>query len=372
MRYNKHMRRVLLFVILLLIVGVLLVNGVKHKVKQDLAQPLISAQISPTPVSQKTVPIASGEHDTTSLFVPYWTIAGGDLSETDYDQYLYFGVTPAKNGINKDENGYARLESFVSSVPEGKEKLLVLRMLESDSNLAILKNKEMQKKVIAETAALAKEHGFDGVILDLELSAIPFDSLIAQIREFNAEFYTGIKQSGLSYGITIYGDTFYRLRPFDIKAIAQNTDNILVMAYDFHKSRGNPGPNFPLAGKNTYGYDMATMSDDFLKFVPKEKMTVIFGLFGYDWEVDNKGNATSHGEALTNHEITKQFLSGCQYENCSIKRDAPSEETFIRYTDDGKKAHTVWFEDTESVKAKQSYLRGKGITSFSFWANSYF
>jgi spore germination protein YaaH len=366
------MRRFLLVIILLLAAAMILVNGVKQKVKDDLAQPFSATQLSPTPVSKQTVPITSGDHDKTSIFVPYWTLESGDLTDSNYDQYLYFGVTPAKNGIDKDEKGYENLDSFITSVPSGKEKLLVLRMLESDSNFEILKNKQLQQKVINDTKALAKQNGFDGVVLDLELSAIPFDSLIAQIRDFNADFYSEVNKSGLTYGITIYGDTFYRLRPFDIKAIAKSTDKILVMAYDLHKSRGNPGPNFPLAGKNIYGYDMQTMSDDFLQFVPKEKMTVVFGLFGYDWEVDTKGNATSHGAALTDNEITKQFISGCSYDNCSVKRDQDSKETIIHYTNDDHKTHNVWFEDMESVKAKQSYLRGKGINSFSFWANSYF
>lgn len=365
------MRGFLLLLILLIVAGVFLVNGVKQKVKNDLAQPLASSsQTSPTPAHDKTVPIVSEAHDTTSLFVPYWTL-GTSFSDTAYDKYLYFGVTPGAKGINEDENGFNKLEDFTSEVPDGKHKLLVLRMLESDNNLAILKDKQKQKQLIAETNTLAYENGFDGVVLDLELSAIPFDSLIAQIRNFNADFYAAAKRSGLSYGVTIYGDTFYRLRPFDVKAIGQNADTIYIMAYDFHKSRGNPGPNFPLNGKNTYGYDMAAMSDDFLKFVPKDKLTVVFGLFGYDWEVDGKGNAVSHGEALTEQEITGQFIADCKFDRCNYNRDSESKETSVRYSDNNK-AHIVWFEDIESVKAKESYLRGKGITSFSFWANSYF
>lgn len=366
------MIRSILLILLIAGVGVLAVNGIKAKVKHDLSQPLAASVGAPSPASKETKRIPASGSDATSLFVPYWTLNGADFTESDYDTYLYFGVTPTKDGINTEENGYRQLDRFVSAIPEGKKKLLVLRMLDSGNNSAILKSSSLQKKVIGETIALAKEQGFDGIVLDLELSAIPFDSLVNQIRDFNSLFYTQTKGSRLSYGIAIYGDTFYRLRPFDIKAIAQKTDTMYLMAYDFHKSRGNPGPNFPLLGKDRYGYDVATMSENFLRFVPAKKLTVIFGLFGYDWVVDDRGTATEHGDALTLNEITNTFIEDCNFGSCVIKRDPVSGETQISYTDENNKKHRVWFEDMQSVEAKEAFLRGKGINSFSFWANSYF
>lgn len=365
------MLRVFLAIFLLIGAGVLTVNAVKEKVKRDLAQPLVVSNVSPIPSDKDFKRVASTGSDTTSLFVPYWTLQIGHSFESDYNQYLYFGITPGNNGINANEDGYAKLGTFAEQVPEEKDSLLVLRMLDTKSNSKILGNKNLQKTVITETIAAAHEYGFDGVVLDLELSAIPFDSLIAQITDFNASFYDQTKASNLSYGMTMYGDTFYRLRPFDVKALSQKTDMMFIMAYDFHKSRGNPGPNFPLLGQETYGYDMATMSDDFLLFVPQEKLTVVFGLFGYDWQVDKNGKATQYGDPLTNNEINQQFITNCSYENCLIKRDSLSGETNVRYAD-ADKQHSVWFEDMESVEAKQAYLRGKGINAFSFWANSYF
>lgn len=365
------MFRVFLLILLIVGAGVLALNGIKAKVKQDLAQPFASSAVSPSTLQQTKYIPATGS-DTTSLFVPYWTLKDVDFTGDDYDQYLYFGIAPTKTGINTNESGYSQMKQFTAAIPQGKGKLLVLRMLESDTNSAILRSTSQQKNVIGETIRTAKEQGFDGIVLDLELSAIPFDSLIVQIRDFNTAFYTQTKASGLSYGIAIYGDTFYRLRPFDVKAIAQKTDTIYIMAYDFHKSRGNPGPNFPLEGKDTYGYDMATMSDDFLRNAPPEKIIVVFGLFGYDWKVDAKGSATEHGEALAYNELANKFLRGCEFKNCSITRDAVSGETKITYTDKNNGKHTVWFEDNESVEEKQAYLRNKGINNFSFWANGYF
>jgi spore germination protein YaaH len=55
-----------------------------------------------------------------------------------------------------------------------------------------------------------------------------------------------------------------------------------------------------------------------------------------------------------------------------ITRDPKSAETKITYTDADKKQHVVWFEDMESVAAKEAYLKTRGISKVSFWAYSYF
>jgi spore germination protein len=264
------------------------------------------------------------------------------------------------------------LNSFLENVPQDKEKFLTLRMIDTPNNLKILKDPVKQNALISETIALARDNGFDGVVLDLELSAIPFDSLIKQISSFTKELHAGTKKKDLKLSVALYGDTFYRLRPFDVKAISQESDNIMLMAYDFSKSRGNPGPNFPLKGREVYGYDFEKMIEDFLKFVPAQKVTVIFGLFGYDWEVDGNGKAVSYGDPFTYQQIENKFLGTCAFEGCSIKRKNDSHESEIQYKDTEGKSHRVWFEDKESISAKQKYLKQKGISSYSFWANSYF
>ncbi len=363
------MKKLGLLLLILVSVGFLALFSfkfVKEKVRKDLNQPVSYPSVTIAP----TLKVNKKQDEKTSLFVPYWTlkheIAG------DYDEFIYFGVTPGIAGIDKSDAGYSNIDTFLELVPQGSKKLLTLRMIDRERNFATLKDPSLHKKVISDTIALSKEHGFEGIALDLELSAIPFDSLIQQINAFTKLFYQQAKKNNLQFSIVIYGDTFYRIRPFDVKALSSNSDRIFIMAYDFHKSKGNPGPNFPLGGKDEYGYDLAKMTDNFLEFVPARKTTVIFGLFGYDWIVDNKGKSLGNGGPLTYAEIKDEFIGNCLYTNCSIKGDKKSAETEIRYTDAEDRDHIIWFEDMESVAAKKKYLKERGISSFSFWANSYF
>jgi spore germination protein YaaH len=358
------MKRLLVLVLIVMVTAFILFRVLRAKVSHDLAQPVYQAVLTPTP----TIAIDPLQSTSTSLFVPSWTM---DTITGNYNEYIYFGISPTKSGISTSDT-VKDINIFQKDVPAGKKTLLALEMENTDINGVILQNKSLQQKIDSQAVALAKENGFSGIVLDLEMGGIPFSSLIDEINSFVTMLDTQTKAQQLSFAVTLYGDTFYRLRPFDVKTIAAHSDMVMIMAYDFHKAHSNPGPNFPLYGKNTYGYDMGQMSDDFLQAVPNQKLGVIFGMFGYDWPVDNQGNAVGQGVAITDSQIENKFLNGCSFKDCVITRDPLSTEMEIHYTDDNNQKHIVWFEDMQSVKQKEQMLRKKGIGNFSFWANSYF
>lgn len=365
------MKRWLLLCILSLVIGFAVFTlfiRVKQHIKKDLAQSLQYPTSVPTPT---TILHLSTSATTRSLFVPYWSLKPeNDLGS--YQQYMFFGISADENGINTQDASYKNIGNFETAVRAGGKTILVLRMLDSDTNIAILKKIASQDTIIDQTIAIAKKQRFSGVVMDLEIQALPFNNLEEQITAFTAKFYSQLRRNDLTFGITVYGDSFFRLRPFDIKNLAHNADQLMVMAYDFSKSRSNPGPNFPLQGKETYGYDLTKMADDFLQYVPLEKLMVVFGMFGYDWKVDNQGNTVGLGEALTDNQIRQKFLDTCSFIDCSVRHDLRSSETEVTYTDSMGEKHIVWFEDMQSATIKQKYLQERGIDSFGYWANSYF
>ena len=365
--YNGEVKRFIVFSLVIVIVLFGVLQIAKKKIGNDLRQPVGESIVSPSP----TLTIEKNGEKEKLLFVPYWTLTDDEPIDTEYDTYLYFGITPDKNGIVAEE-GLQAMERFTESVPDGKRRLLVLRMIDSTINAEVLGDTALQQKIISQTIEQAEENNFQGVVLDLEMNAIPFTSLIEQINTFNKLFFDEVKKSIMEYSLTMYGDVFYRIRPFDMKNLSQNADTVLIMAYDFHKSRGNPGPNFPLAGKAVYGYSMKDLMNDLLRVVPSSKVVIIFGMFGYDWEVDNAGKGVSQGKPVTLKQVTNKFLQGCPYKNCSITRDEQSSETNILYTDDAGQKHSVWFEDTLSSVQKQQYLQTMSIGKYAYWAYTYY
>lgn len=314
----------------------------------------------------------------TSVFIPYWNTSSKSITipsipvpglSYDPESVIYFGITPDGNGINKDDDGYKSVNE-VNGI-----KILTVRMLDSDQNLKILTDKKWQDNIITDTIQIAHDNDYQGILLDFEISALPFQTLQNQITQFINTFSSSVhntNQKPLSFGITIYGDTFYRARPFDLQKIEPSVDMFYIMAYDLHKAGGSPGPNFPLKGSEKYGTDLESSIEKFVAIIPPTKLSVIFGMYGYDWTVDENKRSIKTAKAKSLIDIKKEFLDNCSWKNCLDTRDEESTETEVDYIDDNLNYHIVWFEDEQSVAKKIEFLKTKGITNYSFWVNGYY
>lgn len=302
------------------------------------------------------------------IIVPYWTLPKDDIG-SGYNTFLYFGIAAGKSGIDESDPGFKNLEAFKTFV-NSKNSYLVVRMLGSSENLDILKEKSLQESIIADSVKIAKENSFSGIVLDFETQGLPFDNLMQRITSFHSLFQEKAHLKDLSFGTFIYGDVFYRLRPYDVENISKVTDRIYVMAYDLSKAKGDPGPNFPLDGKELYGYDFKTMVSDFLKVVPSEKLTFIFGMFGYDWTVDEKGRVIGMAESKSTLGFEK-FMTDCIDKNSCNVANNKSYGVKITYKKENEN-HQVWFETYASEKEKEAYLSSQNLHSVGFWAYSYF
>ena len=363
-------------VIWVILAGALLFWGYRLWAQARKSQPatekmLIAPSFSPT----KKLVVANKEK---SLFVPYWSFGSAqdktnleDLSPK-YDRLIYFGVAANKQGIDRQDNGYQQLESFNKMVKGGQEKFLTLRLLNTADNLKILADSTTQQKIIKDSVELAQRYRFQGVVLDLELSVLPFEDTAKQVNQLVAGFYQQTQDRQLKLAVALYGDVFYRKRPYEVEIIANNCDEIMVMAYDFHKSYGEPGPNFPFIGKEKYSYDFQTMVGDYLKVVPPEKLSVIFGLYGYDWTLGLQGKPLKSAEAVTLSQIEQKFADPCPFTACQKSTDKHSQESTITYQDEDGRKHSVWYEDQRSAAVKTEWLSEQGIGNIAFWAHGYF
>lgn len=326
-------------------------------------------------VSQKKIEqnvLGKETEEVRALFVPYWTFGSDKIDSSGFNELIYFGVAADSNGIDQEDPGYAKIQDFMAASDSSQKRLLAIRMLDQDENSNVLKSPAAQKKIISESFELADQYGFDGVVLDLETSSLSFESVVENITNFNKAFYKAAQQKKKLYSVALYGDTYYRARPYDVKSIGQNADQLFIMSYDFHKARGNPGPNFPLSGRSIYGYDFKTMISDYLKEAAAGKLVPVFGYFGYDWPVDSQGKATDHGTSKSLNLINSNFIDSCTQTECKWVRDQQSAETKVTYTDEDNEKHEIWFEDKQSVAAKEKFLKEKGINSYGAWAYSYF
>jgi spore germination protein YaaH len=71
-------------------------------------------------------------------------------------------------------------------------------------------------------------------------------------------------------------------------------------------------------------------------------------------------------------EMQSEFIVNCKHSECAWERDVQSAEVKVTYLDLQGGNHIVWFEDEISVKRKEQFLNSRGITSFAYWAHTFF
>lgn len=311
-----------------------------------------------------------------SLFVPYWQLPLGDDIFSSFrtqapKRVIYFGVSTSKEGINRDDDGYIALERSWKRT-DTYQTILTLRMLDADVNEYVLKHPEAQNELIVDALETAKKYGFKGIALDQEVVSVFDTGTKRAISSFVERFYSRAQDENLTFSIILYGDVYYRKRPYDLRFLSQHADEVMLMAYDFHKSRGEPGPNFPLEGRERYGYDYHQLVDDVSKDVVPGKITVIYGLYGYDWIVDEAKRPFRAATSMTYAQIQNNYIAKCKILNCVVQRDKKSYENEIDFVDREAQYHIVWYEDWISVDKKTDYLMKNGVSSIAYWAYGYF
>ena len=261
------MKKVLFLVVIFIVVFASFYNIYQSKLDQQknaLKNKL--AKISITPKPEKAL---------TNIFVPYWDIPK-DVSEiVKYDEIYYFSLTPDTNGLNKTNPNWSHLKDFANL--NIKSKYLTISMLDQNQNSDILKDKNWQEKIIKDSTTEAKIASFSGLILDLEMSPSLSSATPDLITKFVTDFYKNAKQSDLRFYITLYGDNFYRARPYDLVELNKYCDKFLIMAYDLHKPTGEPGPNFPLDKGDKYPYDIKTLTDTLLTIIHPKSLNISLG-----------------------------------------------------------------------------------------------
>jgi spore germination protein YaaH len=328
------MKKILILLVIVGIVLILKTPVVKDAPSYKETYIPSAKEVAPT----KTVTRADLGEETDSIFVPDWNLSEETILHNGYTRWIYFG---------------------------GKEKLPLFKSVLKDKNLWLtLRASTIEELEKANLSEYDLER-IEGVVLDLEINGLATKDFVSQISGEIERLKMQADQKGIKLSVAMYGDLFYRKRPYDLKKINDLVSEVMVMTYDYHKTYGEPGENYPYE-------EFKKMVDNYLAIVPAEKLTIIFGMYGYDWTLKD-GKPLRPAEALSLFEIRNRFMKKvCLETACKVTTDDTTKEKKVTYKDDDGYDHVVHFEDEDSVEVKKQYLKEKGITSMSFWAWGYF
>ena len=212
-----------------------------------------------------------------------------------------------------------------------------------------------------------KSVGGDGVDLDFEfVSGTDKAAFTSFVQGLASAMHAAIPGSDVSIAMPSEAYPGY-----DLAALGQAADTLMIMGYDYHWASSDPGPVSPLAdsalwGKNlSQGYTIGLFKAN----VPPSKLVMGMPLYGYDY------HATS--TTIPGKRVTGTTASAVEYKTAEVdaplrgrKWDTASSTPYYVYTDDAG-ARQAFYDDAESLGLKIDQAFGAGLAGIGLWALGY-
>ncbi len=200
-----------------------------------------------------------------------------------------------------------------------------------------------RKRLVDALVAFVAQHGFAGVVLDLE--TVPTETqpnLLLFVQELHAAFAP-------------HGWHVAQAVPFDdpdwnFPAYAAANDQLFLMAYDEHWSTSEAGS---VASQPWFEAMLAKR----LAEIPAEKVVVCLGAYGYDFVA---------GQEATDVTFQDAMLLAREAQATVVFDPATLNPHFAYAPADGVR-HDVWFLDAATGRNQQHAAIQAGVSAFAIW-----
>jgi cellulose synthase/poly-beta-1,6-N-acetylglucosamine synthase-like glycosyltransferase/peptidoglycan/xylan/chitin deacetylase (PgdA/CDA1 family)/spore germination protein YaaH len=213
---------------------------------------------------------------------------------------------------------------------------------DTDALHRLLTTPGAEERFIKDLLVYVKKNNFDGINFDFEeMDANDHDHLTQFIQKVSEEFH--------QKGLIVTMDVPPNNNSFDYPSLAAEVDRMLVMLYDQHNSKSQPGP---IAQSDWIKMCLSNLH------IPSEKLIVSLGSYGYDWEENSSQSAT----AMTFGDI----MNLGKETNLPIFWNKDAGNPYLRYKIDGKN-HLVWFLDAATFYNQMKLAIHNGAKGIAVW-----
>jgi len=272
--------------------------------------------------------------DTIKTIIPFWATVKADGSVADRGGNDHAAVLKTAK-----QNDITALLMVNNAKQTGS--VLPIHTVLSDPALRI--------KTIDNLESYLKKYKLDGINIDFEMvPAEDRDNLTSFMRELSNR----LKPAGYIVSIDVFPKTNENSDvavAYDYAELAKYADKIVIMTYDNHGTWSGAGPVA----------DVRWVEENLkyaLRFIPKNKLYLGIAGYGYDWS--SKGVESLEYSGI--RELVNRF-------GIAVKWDEPSKSpTFTYMGSDGVK-HTVWYENSESLKYKLDLVNKYDLAGVALW-----
>lgn len=264
-----------------------------------------------------------------------------------------------EKGKIKDKKGNASLDYVRQAHERGYQVwALITNDFNPDMTKKLLASPMGRANAVREMKSLAKKYQLDGINIDFE-NIHPEDK--DRLTDFVGEISRALQVEGLtvSIDITIPSSSGMWSRCYDRRALAEQVDYLMLMAYDEHSAASTVSGSVASLGWVEKGIT-ATLAEG----VPPRKLLLGMPLYMRIWQEDIK---TGKAKGKT--------LSMSQAEQMIADRGlAPvwlpeAGQYYFEYAE-GKSRYRVWQENRRSLALKASLVSRYDLAGGAYWRST--
>lgn len=269
---------------------------------------------------------------------------------------------------------WGSLDSRVIALAKGHGVRLMPLVKNEDFNQhalrRLLADTAARARAVATLVELCRRNGYWGIQFDIEnVNLQDRDLLTAWYRETASALHA----AGFAISIAVVhriddmaGETPYHRflyeswrAGYDLKALGQAGDFISLMSYSEHTRRTPPGPGA--------GLDWVRANVDyFLRFVPKEKLSVGIPLLSFHWYTREDRSIPERARSW-NESVSWNWGAGIAARHGAAMQWDSTAASPYAYFSNGGVYEWLFLENARSFRAKFDLAKARSLRGFSAW-----
>ena len=322
-------------------------------------------------------------------FLPYWNL-NKVIVHPELTNLAYFGLTIGSDGklltVGEDgytEPGFSKLGSdeflqIAQQVADNNGKMeIALTQFNNDDIVSFLNSPTAQQNLITSLDSILLAYPVEGINLDIEYSGEVTNHLRQNLVTFVTllQEHLSQKYEGIPLSIDMYSSAASKPLIWDVAAIGQQVDYIVIMAYDFHRqSSPVAGPVAPLfGGKTLWDSDISDHLQDFIKVVPSKKLLLGVPFYGYEWQTTStQAQATTIPKtgATASYQRIQEVLAQKESLNVEEHWNEDALSPYLTYTE-GDQTHIIYYDNSRSLSYKMDFVNQLDLGGIAIWALGY-
>lgn len=322
-------------------------------------------------------------------FLPYWNLKTATIQpELTHVGYFDLGILADGNVQLRDDGnltpGYVGLQSdelldiAQQLEARGGRLELVFTQFNGGDIASFLNSPKSQDQFISVLDTIILAYPISGVNIDIEPTGIPITpALRANFVAFMTKLRTHLdsKYDRVPLTIDVYASASSNEQIWDIPALANVVDYIIVMAYDYHRrSSVQAGPVAPIfGGEKSWDGDISQHLRKFIALMPPEKILLGMPFYGYEWQTaDASSQSPTYPETGATATVARVAEILARKDELQVTENWNDQALapFLSYVEGGN-TYIIYYENPRSISYKLDLVNQLDLGGVAIWALGY-